>query len=152
MCLCLIKYIHINKDVYLKCVYTKEWTSLMAQVVRSLSAVLERWVWSLGWDDPQEKATTQYGILAWEIPWTEEPGRLQVHAVTKSGTWMSNFTSSSIKKNKINDKTKFMWIKSTCLPKTCILREHLQKNYVKPIRLFTCGRREEMGYKNIMEW
>ena len=59
----------------------------MAQVVRSLSAMLERWVRSLGWDDSQEKATaTQYGILAWEIPWTEEPGRIQVHAVTKSGT------------------------------------------------------------------
>jgi len=33
---------------------------------------------SLGWEDPQEKAmATHSSILVWEIPWTEEPGRLQ---------------------------------------------------------------------------
>ena len=35
-------------------------------------------VWSLGWEDPLEKeVATHSGILAWEIPWTEEPGGLQ---------------------------------------------------------------------------
>ena len=35
-------------------------------------------VWSLGWEDPLEKEiATHCRILAWEIPWTEEPGRLQ---------------------------------------------------------------------------
>ena len=38
----------------------------------------ETWIRSLGWEDPLEKKMTIYsGILAWEIPWTEEPGRLQ---------------------------------------------------------------------------
>ena len=38
----------------------------------------ETWVQSLGWDDPLEKEmATHFCILAWEIPWTEEPGRLQ---------------------------------------------------------------------------
>ena len=38
----------------------------------------ETWVQSLGWEDPLEKEmATQSSILAWEIPWTEEPGRLQ---------------------------------------------------------------------------
>ena len=38
----------------------------------------EIWVWSLGQEDPLEKeVTTHSSILAWEIPWTEEPGRLQ---------------------------------------------------------------------------
>ena len=38
----------------------------------------ETWVWSLGWKDPLEKGTaTHSSILAWIIPWTEEPGRLQ---------------------------------------------------------------------------
>ena len=38
----------------------------------------ETWVWSLGQEDPLETEMTVYSsILAWEIPWTEEPGRLQ---------------------------------------------------------------------------
>ena len=37
----------------------------------------ETWVRSLGWEDPLEKEMfTHYSILAWEIPWSEEPGRL----------------------------------------------------------------------------
>ena len=38
----------------------------------------ETWVQSLGWEDPLEKEiATQSSILAWKIPWTEEPGGLQ---------------------------------------------------------------------------
>ena len=38
----------------------------------------ETWIQSLGWEDPLEKGiTTHSSILAWRIPWTEEPGRLQ---------------------------------------------------------------------------
>ena len=38
----------------------------------------ETWVQSLGWEDPLEEETaTRSSILAWEIPWTEEPGGLQ---------------------------------------------------------------------------
>ena len=38
----------------------------------------ETWVWSLGWEDPlKESMATHSSILAWRIPWTEEPGRLQ---------------------------------------------------------------------------
>ena len=36
------------------------------------------------------KWSTHSSILAWEILWTEEPGRLQVHGVVKSRTWLSN--------------------------------------------------------------
>ena len=36
------------------------------------------WVWSLGWEDPLEKGMATYSsILAWRIPWIEEPGELQ---------------------------------------------------------------------------
>ena len=39
---------------------------------------LETQVWCLGWEDPLEKEmATHCSILAWRIPWTEEPGRLQ---------------------------------------------------------------------------
>ena len=53
--------------------------------------VQETWVQSLGWEDPVEKEMATYSsILAWEIPWMEEPGRL-VHGVTKS--WTHQVTS-----------------------------------------------------------
>ena len=52
--------------------------SLMAQLVKNLPAVQEIWVQSLGWEDPLEKGTAAHSsILAWRIPWTEEPGGLQ---------------------------------------------------------------------------
>ena len=45
-------------------------------MVKNLPAVQEIQVWSLGWEDPLEKGTaTHPSILAWRIPWTEEPGR-----------------------------------------------------------------------------
>ena len=50
----------------------------MSQTVKNLPAVQETWVRSLGQEDPLEKEmTTRSRILAWRIPWTEEPGRLQ---------------------------------------------------------------------------
>ena len=50
----------------------------MAQTVKSLPAMWETQVRSLGWGDPLKKETAIYtSILAWRIPWTEEPGRLQ---------------------------------------------------------------------------
>ena len=52
--------------------------SLGAQMVKNLPAVQETWVQSPGWDDPLEKGmATHSSILAWRIPWTEEPGGLQ---------------------------------------------------------------------------
>ena len=44
----------------------------------------ETWVWSLGWEDPLEKEmATHFSILAWEIPWTEEPAGLQSMGLQK---------------------------------------------------------------------
>ena len=52
--------------------------SLMAQMVKNLPAVQESQAPSLGQEDPLEKEmATHSSILAWEIPWAEEPGRLQ---------------------------------------------------------------------------
>ena len=50
----------------------------MTQMVKNLPAMQETQVQSLGLDNPLEKKmATHSGILAWRIPWTEEPGRLQ---------------------------------------------------------------------------
>ena len=54
------------------------WTCLVVQMEKNLPAVHEMWVRSLGREDPlEEEMATQSNILAWEIPWTEEPDRLQ---------------------------------------------------------------------------
>ena len=55
----------------------------------------ETQVRSLGQEDPLDKEmATHSSILAWEIPWTEEPGRLQSMGVTKSQTRLSNSTTT----------------------------------------------------------
>ena len=54
------------------------WVSPVAQTVKNLPAMQETWVLSLAWEDPLEKGmATRSNILAWRIPWTEEPGGLQ---------------------------------------------------------------------------
>ena len=54
------------------------WVSLVARLVKNPLAMQETWVLSLGWEDPLEKGkATHSSILAWRIPWTEEPGGLQ---------------------------------------------------------------------------
>ena len=61
-------------------VYLYIGVSLVAQKVKNLPAMQEIWtrVWSLSQKDLLEKGmATQFSILAWEIPWTEEPGGLQ---------------------------------------------------------------------------
>ena len=56
-------------------------------VVKNPSAVQEMGVRSLGQEDPLEKdMATHSSILAWEIPWTQEPGRLQSMGLQKSRT------------------------------------------------------------------
>ena len=55
----------------------KIWASHLAQMVKNQLAMQETQVQSLGWEDPLEKGmVTHFSIIAWEIPWTEGPGRL----------------------------------------------------------------------------
>ena len=55
-------------------------------MVKRLPAVRETQVQSLGWEDPLEKEmTTHSSTLAWKIPWTKEPGRLQFMASQRVG-------------------------------------------------------------------
>ena len=54
------------------------WVFLVAQLVKTLPAMWETWVWSLGWEDPLEMGMAIHSsTLAWRIPWMEEPGGLQ---------------------------------------------------------------------------
>ena len=71
-------YISKEGDKRLKVLPQHLGASLVAQMVNNLPAVQEIWVWFLGQEDPLEKGVaTHYSILAWRIPWTEEPGSLQ---------------------------------------------------------------------------
>ena len=52
--------------------------TLVAQFVENLPAMQETWVWFLGWEDPLEKEMAAHSnVLAWRIPWTEEPSESQ---------------------------------------------------------------------------
>ena len=52
---------------------------------------------SLGWDDPlEEEMATHTSTLAWEIPWTEEPARLQSMGSQKSRTPLSDETTATV--------------------------------------------------------
>ena len=54
--------------------------------VKNQPAVQETWLQSLGWEYPmEEEMTTHSSILAWRIPWTEEPGGLQFIGLQRVG-------------------------------------------------------------------
>ena len=67
--------------------------SLVAQMVKNLHVMWETWVPFLGWEDSLEKGmATHSSILAWKIPWTEEPGRLQSMGWQRVGHNWATFT------------------------------------------------------------
>ena len=62
----------------LKDAYSLEGTFLVDQMLKRLPTMRETLVQSLGWEDPLEKEMEIHSsTIAWKIPWTEEPGRLQ---------------------------------------------------------------------------
>ena len=66
--------------------YQLAWASLVVQMVRNQPAMRKTQVQSLGWEDPLEKEMeTHSSILAWRIPWTEEPGGLQSRGSQRVG-------------------------------------------------------------------
>ena len=72
--------------------FSISWASLVAQMVKNLPTMQETWVPSVGQEDPLEKVmATHSSVLAWRIPWTEEPGRLQSMRLQKAGhDWETN--------------------------------------------------------------
>ena len=63
------------------------WASLVAQMVKNPLATWQTWGRSLGWEDPLEEGMAKHSsILAWIIPWTQEPGGLQSVGSQESDT------------------------------------------------------------------
>ena len=81
-------YNHLDSasEMPIKVMQMKTGASLMAQMVKRLPTMRKTRVRSLGWEDPLEKEmATHSSILAWKIPWTEEPGRLQSMGLQRVG-------------------------------------------------------------------
>ena len=78
VCVCVYIYIYILFHVLFHYGLLQDiWASLVAQMLKNLPTMQETQVWSLGQEDPLEKEmATHSSILAWRIPWTEEPGGL----------------------------------------------------------------------------
>ena len=79
-------------------------TSPVAQMVKRLPARRKTWVQSLGQEDPLEKEmATHSSTLAWKIPWTEEPGRLQSMGSQRVGhDWATSLSLSDGKESACN--------------------------------------------------
>ena len=72
----------MHKNIY----FLTEWTSLVAQWQRICLPMQETWVRSLGQEDPLEKEVAAHSsVVAWRIPWTEEPGGLQSTGSRRNG-------------------------------------------------------------------
>ena len=74
----LFIYVYLSRYIYGAHIYMHiHMASLMVQTVMNLPAMPEIQFWSMGQEDPLEKETaTHFSILAWRIPWREEPGGL----------------------------------------------------------------------------
>ena len=81
--------------VWLEPLSAQKRTSLVAQTVKRLSTMRETWVRSLGWEDPLEMEMAIHSrTIAWKIPWTEEPGRLQPMGSQRVGhDWAISLTA-----------------------------------------------------------
>ena len=86
----MAQYLHTNYAhplIHLKSSLDCLWASLVPQLVKKPPVMQETWVQSLDQEDPLKKETAIYSsILAWKIPWTEEPGGLQSLASQESDT------------------------------------------------------------------
>ena len=94
--------------------------SRVAQLVKHLSAVWETWVQFLGWEVSLEKEiATHSSILAWRIPWIEEPGRLQSTGLQRVGRDWANSLSLSIYMVKSNPENIVTWLSILLLNYIC---------------------------------
>ena len=86
------------------------WPSSIAQTVKNPPTVQETWVQSLGWEDTLEKEmATHSSILAWRIPWTEEPGGLQFTGSQRVGHDWATFSSLQDKPGGSDGKRICQW-------------------------------------------
>ena len=83
-------------NVWLQEGFVESWASLVALMVKNLPTIPKTWVRSLDQEDPLEKRmATHSSILAWRIPWTEEPSGLESMGSQRVGhDWATNITTT----------------------------------------------------------
>ena len=91
----ILLYITLKNSLPSNKIFIKR-ASLVAQMVKRLPAMQETWVRFLGWEDPLEKEMAIHSsTLAWKIPWTEEPDRLQSMGLERVGNdWATSLSLS----------------------------------------------------------
>ena len=73
------------------------WSSCIAQSAKNVPAMQETWVRFLGQEDPQEKEMATHScILAWRVPWTEEPGGLHYMGLQRARHDLATLPSSTL--------------------------------------------------------
>ena len=114
---------------------TWRWASLVAPMVKNLPIVQETRVQSLAREDPLEKGmATHSSILAWRIPWTEEPGRLQSMESQRAGhDWVTNNS------NNYCSQSSAPWI-------LCIQQTHSRELPFKQMSWICVGRQHFNNY------
>ena len=128
-----------------------ERASQVAQTVKDLPAMWETWVWSLNQEDILEKGmATHSSSLAWRIPWTEEPGRLQSIGLQKRHRVFEQLTFSLFKIQSHKDYKKSLADNDTChlldrLPKSqgkrtadSLIQQLLAKHLLSACHWRTC--------------
>ena len=91
--------------------YTSEPSSLVAQMIKRLPTMWETQIQSLGREDLLEKEmATHSSILAWKIPWTEEPDRLQsIGSQSVGHDWLTSLSLSTYLKDSTTEKHSHCW-------------------------------------------
>ena len=109
--------------IFLFSIYSSLRDSLVAQRLKRLPAMWETWVRSLGWEDPLEKEMASHSsILAWRIPWMEEPGGLQSTGSKRVGhDWATSLTLGIV-----NLIYSILLMKKPRLKKYCLFSEFIE--------------------------
>ena len=103
---------------------------LVTHTVRNLPPVGETWVWSLSQEDPLEKGMAVHSsILAWRIPWIEEPGGLQSMGSQRiRHDWANTFTLLQCKNKDCINKWKYI-LRSDVLLVVILLKDDFANNF-----------------------
>ena len=118
----------------------------LSLTVKRLHAVQETWVRSLGWEDPLEKEmATHSSTLAWKIPWTEEPGRLQSMGSQRVGhDWATSVFSKGTNTDTLSSnllRENFFRLKNITILQLKIRQLQIQRikdsNFIQLRKLYT---------------
>ena len=127
---------------YMKAI-RKTRASLVARMVKTLLAMQETWVQSLGWEDPLEEGMAAHSsILAWRIPWTEKSGRQQSMGLQRvRHDWVTKHSTRKAK------QTECIFFKTETVPYNKQQRQEAPKRNSKASQI-----KQEMRISLVVQW